>query len=192
MPILSKKPTDADQDEVAALRAEVERLKTIDSIKTKYRVNDSETAEALLERERQEEEEKARRLRDFEEEQRRQAEFAQKSREKALELFETDRLRIWYLESGRPVQKVKTLAGYAVPCRQCGEPLRETIYRVQFVGESVLRYSERPMQDGSDLIVYSARNPLSVFIGFLGFWFHEKCSSCGEMSSGLAQVVVLE
>ncbi|MDI6898859.1 MAG: hypothetical protein QMC82_03415 [Methanolinea sp.] len=192
MPILKKTTPDADQDEVAALRAEVERLKTLDRIKAKYHVTDPETAEALLERERQEEEEKARRLRDFEEEQRRKAEFAQKAREKALELFETDRLRIWYLESGRPVQKVKTLAGYAVPCKQCGEPLRETIYRVQYVGEAFLRYIDRPMQDGSDLIIYSARNPLSVFVGTLSFWFRERCSSCGKTSSGLAQLTVLE
>lgn len=177
-----------DNEEIAALKQEIERLKAVDRVRKKYgRVSDQdlerlvkeETAAAQKAETRRINEEKSRKDRE---------ERDKKIREAAQEYVRQGKIRV-------SVNKERVSSvdnSLAPPCPYCGGGLTNADMAILayatawFSTEEDQRFSLK-----SPLLVFSAHNPLSQFVGAPLWVGAGTCKSCGKSASIIVQLVVL-
>ena len=103
-----------------------------------------------------------------------------------------------YIANGRILATVEGSRVHSVgndlslPCPDCGGALRDDQGILLRLTEMYLFAPEgRKFAEPSELVIYSARNPLGAIIGFPGTLRPMACSNCGKTSLVILQLVVI-
>jgi hypothetical protein len=103
-----------------------------------------------------------------------------------------------YIANGRILATVEGSRVQAIgndcslPCPTCGGALRDDQGILIRLTEMFLNAPEgRKFAEPSELVIYSARNPLGAIIGFPGTLRPMACSNCGKTSLVILQLVVI-
>jgi hypothetical protein len=185
----TKAPVLTPQEEMDAMRAEMERMKQSVRIRAKYGQNISDEVVAFY----LEEERKTALSKKNKEAGRKQAILEEAKRDKeirelAVRMVKDGVLRI--STNGERVSKITT--DLTLPCPHCGHPrVRPTdgIYHI------VKTWYETPVDQRfggfTPFIIRDCRNPLGNTVGILAWQSGDTCASCKKTVSDIAQLVMI-
>lgn len=185
MALLKKK---SENEEIATLQAEVDRLKAFERIRNKYgRISDADVERLIKEEETLAAKAEMRRLSD-EQAKKAREERDRKIRSEAVELVRSGRILVSV--KGVRIETVGTDLSPACPV--CGGALSgpdQPLY--QFSEGWTFTPPDRRFVPESPLLIYSARNPLSQYMGGPLWIGAGTCRNCKKTAFTAIQLVIL-
>jgi len=184
MALLKKK---SDDPEVAALQEKIDHMEGLERVRRKYgRISDRDAEAYLKDEERAAKKAEMRRVAEEE---------GRKAREERDKLIRKTARE--YIANGRIIaavegSRVETIGNdLSFACPDCGGALRDDQGLLIRLTEMHLFAPPQRFAEPSELVIYSARNPLGAIIGFPGTLRPMACTNCGKSSLVIMQLVVI-
>lgn len=185
MPILKKK---SENEEIATLQAEVDRLKAFERIRLKYgRISDKDVERILKEEENAAAKAEMRKIAE-EESRKAREERDRKIREEAVKLVQQGRV----LVTVGGVRAESIGKDLTPPCPHCGGGLSDADQALyEYTEWWLFTPADRRFVTESPLMIYSAKNPLSRYMGAPLWVGAGTCRNCKKTAFIVVQLVIL-